>query len=443
MKIKALSLLTVFLLGTSVFGQKVTMDLTFTAIEDSAYIQLDSIKVQNRTQGGEYMIYWPDTTLTLEITPGDLLLLIGYSTGYPVGVNMINQVNRQFRLFPNYPNPVKDQSTISLYIPEKGTINIMITDMQGRVVISSDWQLENGNHSFRFYPGGGNFFVLTARWNGISQSIKVMTTELNPRKKCIIDYIGKDKVLTRLKATLLRSGFVMQESGILDAPNTDETYIFQFATNIPCPGTPNVTYEGKVYNTIQIYSQCWLKENLNVGTMILEYQDMTDNGIIEKYCYNNESDSCMKYGGLYQWDETMQYNTQQGTQGICPQGWHIPTDEEFKVLEGAVDSLYGIGDSQWNINGFYRGYDAGKNLKTIVGWISGGNGTDLFGFSGLPGGSSGFGFGGNGHIGSWWSSTNVSTSNAWERYLYYYSHGIFRQHYLKETGLSVRCVRDY
>ena len=76
---------------------------------------------------------------------------------------------------------------------------------------------------------------------------------------------------------------------------------------------------------------------------------MTDNGTMEKYCYNNEPDSCTKYGGLYQWDEMMQYTTQQGVQGICPPGWHLPTDEEWKVLEGAVDSQYGIGDPEWDI----------------------------------------------------------------------------------------------
>ncbi len=52
---------------------------------------------------------------------------------------------------------------------------------------------------------------------------------------------------------------------------------------------------------------------------------------------------------LYQWEEMMQYTTQQGAQGICPPGWHLPTDEEWKVLEGAVDSQYGIGDPEWDI----------------------------------------------------------------------------------------------
>lgn len=74
----------------------------------------------------------------------------------------------------------------------------------------------------------------------------------------------------------------------------------EFATNIPCPGTNIVEYEGQVYSTIQIFSQCWLKENLNVGTMIEGPEDMADNGIVEKYCFNYRPDCCNKYGGLYQ-----------------------------------------------------------------------------------------------------------------------------------------------
>ena len=74
------------LFEVNIFGQKVSIDLTFSAIKNTAYFQLDSVKVTNRTQVGEAVIHWPDTTLTSQITPGELLLYIGYSTGYPVGV---------------------------------------------------------------------------------------------------------------------------------------------------------------------------------------------------------------------------------------------------------------------------------------------------------------------------------------------------------------------
>ena len=238
----------------------------------------------------------------------------------------------------------------------------------------------------------------------------------------------------------------MLESGILDAPIANETYTFQFATNISCPGIPTVIYEGQVYNTIQIFSQCWLKENLNVGTMIPGIQEMSNNSVIEKYCYNNEQDSCTKYGGLYQWDEMMQYSAQLvlGAQSICPPGWHLPTDEEWRVLEGAVDSQYGIGDNTWD-DIAYRGYDAGTNLKTTSDWYYNGNGTDLFGFSGLPGGFrvyDGF-FIEVGIRSFWWSSTEYYYNfYAWHRNFNYYSPEVARYHYQKDSGFSARCLRD-
>jgi uncharacterized protein (TIGR02145 family) len=245
---------------------------------------------------------------------------------------------------------------------------------------------------------------------------------------------------------LLHIGFANGlESGMLDTPEENTSYTFQFATNIPCPGTPTVDYEGQVYNTIQIFSQCWLKENLNVGTMIPGTVYMTDNGILEKYCYNNEPDCCTKYGGLYQWDEMMQYTTQQGAQGICPPGWHLPTDEEWKVLEGVVDSQYGIGHNTWDLS-YWRGFDAGTNMKSTSGWYGNGNGTDLFGFSGLSGGYRNFSsayFDGIVSNGGWWVSTEYDYGSAWSRGVDFLDPIVRRVLDDKEHGFSVRCLRDY
>ncbi|MDD5695243.1 MAG: FISUMP domain-containing protein, partial [Bacteroidales bacterium] len=134
----------------------------------------------------------------------------------------------------------------------------------------------------------------------------------------------------------------------------------------------------------------------------------------------------------------------QGVQGICPLGWHLPTDEEWKVLEGAVDSQYGIGDPEWDIESEVRGYDAGMNLKTTRGWIENGNGTDLFGFSGLPGG---FRLD-NGNFGNVtifdyrWTSTEDDNYVAWCRILGYYDPESFRGNLGKNYGFSIRCLRD-
>ena len=81
----------------------------------------------------------------------------------------------------------------------------------------------------------------------------------------------------------------------------------------------------------------------------------------------------------------MQYSTDPGNQGICMAGWHVPTDDEYKMLEGNVDSQFGLDAAEWNKIG-WRGYDAGLNLRAETGWSGIGNGTDAMGFHAVPGG---------------------------------------------------------
>ena len=444
MKARFLLLFLVSGIFSGTMGQS-TIDFTFTAVDNATYVKLDSIKVMNRTHWSDTVLYWPDTTLTYEITPGDTMLYVGYAMEFPVGVQSIGNRAAQFQLSQSYPNPVRDQAIISMSLPSKGLVNITVADIRGKVALNFDRKLQEGTHSFIFHSGNERFYILTGRWNGITQSMKILTEGPVSGKTCRLEYTGVENWNPTLKQSLAATDLVVQESGILDSPTTNETYTFQFATNISCPGTPTVTYEGQVYNTIQIFSQCWLKENLNVGTMISGTQEMSNNSVIEKYCYNNEVDSCTKYGGLYQWDEMMQYTTTQGVQGICPPGWHLPTDEEWKILEGAVDSQYGIGGPEWDIEYSNRGFDAGTNLKSISGWYYGGNGTDRFGFSGLPGSYryDGGGFFGSGDFGSWWTSSEFDSYAAWSRYLPRNGPEVGRYCDYKVSGISVRCLRDY
>ncbi len=173
----------------------------------------------------------------------------------------------------------------------------------------------------------------------------------------------------------------------------------------PCPGLPTVTYAGKVYNTVQIGTQCWLKENLNVGTMIIGSANQTNNDTIEMYCYNDDPTNCNTYGGLYQWNKAMQYTTAEGAQGICPSGWHIPTYAEFQTLYTAVS-----GD--------------GNALKAIGQGTGGGAGTNTSGFSALLAGYRNYDgyFNHLGYNALFWGSTEGYPMGADLMYLsYYYS----------------------
>jgi uncharacterized protein (TIGR02145 family) len=229
------------------------------------------------------------------------------------------------------------------------------------------------------------------------------------------------------------------------APTNAQQVVFQFASDVPCPGLETVTYEGKVYNTVQIFGQCWLKENLDIGTMINGSILQSDNGVIEKYCFQDDPANCEQYGGLYQWSEMMQYiNEDNGHRGICPGDWHLPTDLEWMILEGSVDSQYGIGDEFWYHDG-NRGFDAGKNLKATQGYQNNGNGTDLYGFAALPGGvhyDDGSFIGKTKYAVFWTGTRSISVFAATKRHLDYYYDLIYRDATDRSDAMSVRCIKD-
>ena len=127
-------------------------------------------------------------------------------------------------------------------------------------------------------------------------------------------------------------------------------YLYHFTQAGGCT-VATVDYEGITYHTLKMGAQCWLKENLNVGTRVDNSANQTNNSIAEKYCYNNDEANCTTYGGLYQWAEIVQYLN--GTtnianwnpvpsgnvQGLCPSGWHIPSDAEYVTLKSTITNI--------------------------------------------------------------------------------------------------------
>jgi uncharacterized protein (TIGR02145 family) len=163
--------------------------------------------------------------------------------------------------------------------------------------------------------------------------------------------------------------------------------------------------DGKKYKTVEIGSQTWMAENLNYKTA-------------DSYCYEDNSSNCTKYGRLYTWAAA---NTS------CPEGWHLPSVDEFKTLfrsTGGIDV-------------------AGKNLKSKKGWNEENNGIDDFGFSALPAGSRGHKgeFYNKGNFASFWTSTEGG--NNWAAYMNLGEGDYADLSGDKEgNGNSVRCLRD-
>ena len=194
------------------------------------------------------------------------------------------------------------------------------------------------------------------------------------------------------------------------------------------------------YPTVQIGTQCWMAKNLNIGVMINGSGDQTNNSTIEKYCYNNDVNHCATYGGLYQWNEMMGYTTTPGTQGICPMGWHIPTDAEWCTLTTYLDTTV-ICDLVWS------GTDVGGKMKEagFDHWHSPNTGaTNSSGFTAFGAGTRYF-FGSFDIVRSYtyfWSSSFCSLTIGFGQILSFDSASVSGFCYSKMDGNSVRCLRD-
>jgi uncharacterized protein (TIGR02145 family) len=177
-------------------------------------------------------------------------------------------------------------------------------------------------------------------------------------------------------------------------------------------GTFKDTRDGKTYKTVKIGTQTWMAENLAFKA---------SSGC---WAYDDSVTNVAKYGYLYNWETA---------KTVCPTGWHLPSDAEWKKL-----TTYLGGEDV-----------AGEKMKSISDWKiyegKSGNGTNTSGFAGLPGGYRyDYGTYSNfGDTGDWWTATESSTENSRTRYLYYDSGGVDSYYKDKRSGSSVRCLRDF
>jgi uncharacterized protein (TIGR02145 family)/uncharacterized repeat protein (TIGR02543 family) len=185
--------------------------------------------------------------------------------------------------------------------------------------------------------------------------------------------------------------------------------------------------DNQTYRTVTIDTQTWMAENLNWAG---------EDGNLGA-CYANSASNCDTYGRLYDWHTVMagspsSSSSPSGVRGICPEGWHVPSNAEWTTLVNFVST-----------NG--TGANAGTRLKSTTGWNSGVLATDDFGFSALPGGGGdGSGYFNNvGSYGYWWSATEIDASLAWYRDMSSGLSNVFRDSDLKSFLFSLRCLEDY
>ena len=210
-------------------------------------------------------------------------------------------------------------------------------------------------------------------------------------------------------------------------------------------GTMTDPRDNKTYATIELNGYTVMAQNLNYGTQIngmLATDNQSNDGVVEKFCYNDSALYCERYGGLYQWAEALalpsscntescadQVDTVGFHQGICPKGWHLPWREEWKDVHGIYSA---------------------EHLKSIKYWYQGGGGSNSTGFTFLPAGyrrefEAGDGYNNLSEVGiMWYVAINANNSLGYKVRMTASDDGVPTQSYSYKTlGASIRCIQDY
>ena len=226
-----------------------------------------------------------------------------------------------------------------------------------------------------------------------------------------------------------------------------------------CSGT--VVTANATYNVVLINNQCWMKENLKepssmpcpnpINTGCNTWANIQDIGAWG--FYNNVDDSGASgwattesvsgVGLLYQWSAAMSNSTEERAQGVCPTGWHVPSDCEWKYLEHGL----GLSITEQNTNGRSKADNLGVQMATFA-FTSGGNGTNSSGFSALLAGDrradgsfANLDTGGGGYS-TWWTSTETTPDDVFLREMSNDYTGVDRFDAGKFLGNSLRCIKN-
>ena len=464
-----------FLSAAFLCAQPVT--LTFTGYNaNNQYVPLSRVVVSNLTKGWQETLTWPDTVLVMNIT----------------GIHDVETGRApSLQLSQNTPNPFNGTTFVNLRVTEPGDVTVVVTDITGRTISvvpvipvetfhetslhksftnkTSPQQPQPGIYQLRVSLSRAGIYFLTARQNGHTTSIKMVNngggadnvalTGMVPKSPRgttdnpfdpgdQMEYVG----FAMLHGMEVESGHKTQET------DASQTVALLFPNTQPCPDAPTVTdVQGNVYNTVQIGNQCWMRENLRT-TMFADSTPITP-GVsysTPEPNYFDDSTSIIpleQRGYLYDWAAAMyeaasSYAAPSGVQGVCPNGWHLPSIAEWGILLDYVRNQV-----EYNCDG-----EPTFTAKAMAGpswWIgfnaecSPGN-QSLFpnnasGFLAVPAGTlRAYGYDDVGRYALFWSSSENESYSATAYYygIDYDTQDVFRGTTAKDRRASVRCLRN-
>ena len=350
-----------------------------------------------------------------------------------------------------YPNPMTGTSYLQIDPPEEGKVTISVVGFSGKIAGQTESYLDNSANVFRLTGIKAGLYVINITGNSWQLNGKLLSYSRNGGNQ-IIEKIsnnqlpGKDKTDYETKSIpgtldmVYSDGQTLKFTGtsgsyttiVTDKPVSDKTITFNFVDCTDGEGNEYpviVTPKGDRKSVEQIWMGANLKsKKYKDGTSIpiIKEDDVWSNLITPGYCWydNDEIKFKTTYGALYNWHTV-------NTGKLCPDGWHVPTSEEWDILitflggeKSAGGKLKDLGNTHW------------QTPNTGA--------TNEIGFTALPGGyrfSDGTFTGSTGNT-NWWTATPYDESTALYYYLYHHSGIIYENHKSKTKGFSVRCLKD-
>jgi len=387
-----------------------------------------------------------DSVTAMNVRTGEMTTFAGNETlilAFGTGIDLIE--NQDLKCFA-YPNPFDGQTSLDISIPESGNILITVRNQLGQLISRESKFVQAGNNNFTLsVETAGNYsvevacgekaktiqLISTAKWNNGNSLTFTGTSPVvdQPiRKKSIssanrLDFILGDCIRYTCKGDVHTT--IFQEE-----PRNSRAYRIVFS---PC-----IDPVGKSYSTVKIGDQIWMAENLAYLPEVSP-PSAESSSIKHYYVYGydgsniNEAkgfETYLEYGVLYNWEAAMV---------SCPDGWHIPTDFEWKTIEGLLGmNSTAQGQAGWRISG-----NVGEKLKSCTGWYEDGCGINECGLNLTPAGWQGNDiFNEIGQSSVVWSASYIDDYYAYYRWTKYDTDAIYKGGSYKRYATSVRCIKD-
>ena len=425
--------------------------------KDSAVV-IDSIRATNL-----------NTNQTVKLIGTETLTLIKSSTT-GIGDLPINPNQGQV-----YPNPCDGCTTVCFSTLKTLEVNVQIFNAYGQLISNKEQILEEGQHRFSLQLPKQGIYYITVQKGDESLNYKVVSIAKGIQSSSIL-YKGSEQISSVLDSSnQLKSAFADKSLSYTDGNNIMYTlYSGKNATVMTDKAGTSKTFDvafntcadkdGRNYKTVTIGTQTWMAENLAYLPKVypfnssLKFSDTTAYYYVYDYDGNNVTkakvtDKYKKYGVLYNLPAALK---------TCPEGWHLPSDDEWTTLEIFLqkngynyDNSIDTDNDRSTNNNIARSLSANSEWKESINSVYpkiGGIGGELknnnrSGFSALPGGS----FNCNGYVcdigiyGFWWSSTKSNSTEAWYRELFWRDSDLVRgtsRFGYSVSAFSVRCVKD-